>query len=286
MRDERRVKVGLRRDGQLQHDLLPLGDRIHALRQLGQQDLLGLGLVGGLDVHLGLEDRHQPLVEHLEAQVDLLRHDIGDARGVRGVDDRAFLGAEDAMCDGPVQQLRQARNGLHHLHAVDLVLQALVDLEEGDDALVLPQVAGRGLAADLAVHRHLEQDRADHLVTGETGRGGDARAHGVDQVEHLGLGGILILLDAVEAQRLGRRSPRLVQRGDEALAGFHLGSHGVVRHSALLGRWGVAPLWQSPARLSTMVALTVAHPACCSASTPGRVLPSIHSRKAPPAVET
>ena len=72
------------------------------------------------------------LVEHLEAQVDLLRHDIGDARGVRGVDDRAFLGAEDAMAHGPVQQLRQARNGLHHLHAVDLVLQALVDLEEGD----------------------------------------------------------------------------------------------------------------------------------------------------------
>ncbi len=177
-------------------------------------------LVGGLDIHLGLEDRHQAGVEHLLADVELLVEDGGDAFGVVGLDDRALLGAEDALGPGLGQQLGQARDRLHHLHAVGLVLKALVDLQERHHGALVPQIGGGRDAVDLAVHRLLEEDRAEDAVV-ERGGLDDSGAHLVHQVEHLVLVGPLVLGDAVQAQGLGGGASGLVQSGDEALALGH-----------------------------------------------------------------
>ena len=52
--------------------------------------------------------------------------------------------------------------------------------------------------------------------------GDDARAHLVDQVEHLLVARVGVLGDAVELERLGRAAAALVQRCDEAGATLRL----------------------------------------------------------------
>jgi hypothetical protein len=66
------------------------------------------------------------------------------------------------------KQRVEAGNGLHHLHAVGLVRQSLVHLQEGNDVLDGPQVIGRAAAFHVAVHRLLEQDRAEDAVAVES----------------------------------------------------------------------------------------------------------------------
>jgi hypothetical protein len=58
-----------------------------------------------------------------------------------------------------LEQHVELRHRLHHLDAIGFVFQALVDLDEGNDA-ALDQRLRHGLAARLPVHRALEQDRA------------------------------------------------------------------------------------------------------------------------------
>ncbi len=65
------------------------------------------------------------------------------------------------------QQLGEATDRLHHLGPVDGVGETLVDLQERHDVLDRPEVLGRSEPADLAIHRLLEQDRAEHPVAGE-----------------------------------------------------------------------------------------------------------------------
>jgi hypothetical protein len=65
-----------------------------------------------------------------------------DAGGFGQLDDRAHLRAEHALLDGRARAGRRARDRLHELHAVGLVRQALVDLEERHDLLDRPQVLG------------------------------------------------------------------------------------------------------------------------------------------------
>ena len=114
-----------------------------------------------VDVDLRLDDRHQPGVEDLLADVELLGDDRVHAGLVRQLDDRAHLRAEHALGHGAGEQLVEPGDRLHHLHAVGLVGQPLVDLEERHDVLDVPQVARRVAALDGAVHRLLEQDRPD-----------------------------------------------------------------------------------------------------------------------------
>ena len=73
----------------------------------------------------------------------------------------------------PGQQPVEAGHRLHELHAVGLVDQALVDLEERHHALHLPQVLGGATALDLAVHRALEQDGAEDAIAAEARAGDD-----------------------------------------------------------------------------------------------------------------
>ncbi len=101
--------------------------------------------------------------------------------GVGHLHDRAHLGAEHALGHAPVEQLVEAADRLHQLDAVGLVGQALVDLQERDDTLDLPEVVAGVLALDLAVHGLLEQDRPEHAVAREARAGDDPAAHLVDR---------------------------------------------------------------------------------------------------------
>ena len=57
----------------------------------------------------------------------------------------------------------------------------------------------------------------DDVIAAE-GRGtGDARAHLVDEVEHLGIRAVAVLVNAIEAQGLGGRAARLIERRDKAV---------------------------------------------------------------------
>src|SRR5690606_26776751 len=135
---------------------------------------------------------------------------------------RALLGAEDALRHRAFQQIVEPRHRFHQPHAVPFLLQTLVDLQEGDHAAVLQEDLRRGLAADLAVHGLLEEDRTDDALAVEGGRGGDACPHLVYETVHLLVGLPGFGADAVELQRLGGRAAALVERGDEALAAAHL----------------------------------------------------------------
>ena len=101
----------------------------------------------------------------------------------------------------------QIGHRLHDLGAVGLVGEPLVDLEEGDDALHVPEVRGRALALDLPVHRVLEQDGAEHPIAGEARAGDDPGAHLVDAVEHLLVVRVRVLPDAVELRAFGVLPP-------------------------------------------------------------------------------
>src|SRR6476620_4821426 len=120
---------------------------------------------------------------------------------VRGIDNGPFLGAEDAERPGPLEQIVEAGHRLHHLDAVLLVLQALVDLDEGHDADVAQRLRGR-LAVHRAVPRPFEKDRAQDLAAAEAWRGDDARAHLVYEAEHLLVAAPRTFLDAVALERL------------------------------------------------------------------------------------
>ena len=84
-----------------------------------------------------------------------------------------------------VEQRGQVRHGFHQMDAVFLLGQTLVHFQKRHDAFHVPKIIRGGLAFDVAVHRALKQDRAEDPVAVETGAGDDARAHLMDQREHL-----------------------------------------------------------------------------------------------------
>ncbi len=140
--------------------------------------------LGALDVHFRLDDRNEPVAQDLLRHFELLGDDVGDARRIGEVDDRAFLRSENALLDAARQKRVELRHGLHQLHAIRFVGEALVDLQERNDALA-PEVGRNRLAVRLTVHRPFEQDGAEHLLAVEHGRGHDPHAHLVDEVVHL-----------------------------------------------------------------------------------------------------
>ena len=223
MLDQRQIEIVHRRQAQLQHD-----GRRHGL-QPGQQRIaqhrLGLDLVGDRDRHLGFQDRHHARAQNLLAHFELLLHDRGNPHRIGGRNHRPLLGAENPGLGGALQKRIQRRHRFQHLAAVLFLFQTLVDLQEGHDTALFPQIGGGRNAVDVAVHRLFEQDRAHHLVAGKGARLDDPRPHRMDQVIHLGFVRIGVFGDAIEPQRLRRRAARLVKRGNEALALAHVFHH-------------------------------------------------------------
>ena len=236
MCDQGRVKVGLFRDGQLQHHGPVVRQGIEALGQRRQQQGLGLGLVGALDEDLRLDDGQQAVGRDPGRQVELLRHD-GANPVLRGqVDHRSHLGPVDPERRRPAEQGVEPRDRLHQADAVALGLKPLVDLEEGNDAALLPQVGRHGLAFRLPVHGGLEQDGRDDLVAREGRRRDDAHPHLVHQLEHGGVAVVGAVRDPVVSQRARRRTAALVEGGDEAVPLRDLSGHLFVSHALGLAR--------------------------------------------------
>ena len=135
--------------------------------------------------------------------------------------------------------LSSCRHRLHQLHAVRLGLEALVDLEDRDDVLDVPEVLGRRPPGDGPIHRVLEQDGREDAVALEGRAGDDARAHRVHEVASSRRRRTMRLGNAVQVQGLGRAAAALVQRGDETGFGAELRELLLVRWTwrSSLGTW-------------------------------------------------
>ena len=229
MVDQRLVEIRLDRDRQFQHHPLVIAQLVQLLGQFAEQNLVAFGALVALDIHFRLDDRHQPVAQDLLAEIELLLDHGGNALGIGLVDYRAHLGPEHALGKRLLALRVKIRDRFHQLHAVFLVLQPLVDLQERHDAAI-PERFRHRLAASVAVHRLLEQDRTDHLAVAEAGRGNDAAAHLVDQRKHFVFIGEGILADAIAGQRLWCGAAALVQRGNETLPVFDLVQHFPIGH--------------------------------------------------------
>ena len=215
------VEVVDGRDGDLEHDLGIGGQLCEVLLHAAEHDLLCLCLVGAVDVDLGFEDGDESLADDLHADLELLVDDGTDAVGVRLFDDGAHLRTEDVTLVRAVKQLVESRDRLHELNAVLLVGKSLVDLEDGDDALFLPEVVCGVEVVDLAIHRVLEEDCREDAALVERGALDDACAHFMDAREHLLLATVGALVDAVRLECLRRGAAALIECGDKAFVFGH-----------------------------------------------------------------
>ena len=106
-----------------------------------------------MDIHFRFEDGNQAGRRNLQADFKLLVYDFLNALFRRFFNYAAHLGAEDMpLVTGAGQQLVQTGNGFHQLHAAFQVHKSLVDFQNRDDALYVPQVICRKFVVDLAVH--------------------------------------------------------------------------------------------------------------------------------------
>ncbi len=234
------VQARLGRDRDLEHDAGVGGERVDVLGDGVAQQRLGLLLVRARDADLGLDDRDQARGADPGGVVELLVHDRGDAGLVGVLDHRPHLGAEDLVPVRAAKQVIEGVDGLHELHVVLLGGKPQVHLEERDDVLGLPEVLGSGHALDGPVHGLHEQDRGEDPRAVERRVRYDPGPHGVDEVEHLVVGAVPVLLDAVLGERLRRAAAALVEGGEEAAAGLDLLKLCSVHPSALCHQAGRA----------------------------------------------
>src|SRR5438270_1493590 len=71
--NERVELAGLGRDRKLEHHPLALGQLVELLEDSGQQQIIAFRAVSALDVHLGLDNRHQTMRNDLARDLELLR---------------------------------------------------------------------------------------------------------------------------------------------------------------------------------------------------------------------
>ena len=238
------------RDGELEHELCASGELGEILLDDAEHDLLCHCLIGAVDIDLGLEDGDEPLRDDVLTERKLLVDDGADAVGIGLLDDGAHLRPEDVTLICTVEECAEPRDGLHELNAVRLGREPLVDLQDGDDALLLPEIVGRVEPVDLAVHRVLKENGGKNLALVECGALDDARAHLVNARKHLLVAVVGALVDAVCLQRLRRRAAALIECGDKALIVLHAGEllliHGGFLLVVSMGRRARAPIHSAP----------------------------------------
>mmetsp|Transcript_64407 Transcript_64407/g.163256 ORF Transcript_64407/g.163256 Transcript_64407/m.163256 type:complete len:211 (+) Transcript_64407:226-858(+) len=200
-----------------------MGQLPQTLKKKVQQQPLASLLVRCMYVHLRLQDGHQALGQDTPGDVELLLHNGLDALLVEVLDHRSLLGAEDASGHAAIQQVVQRRHVLHQLHAILLLGQTLVDLQEGHHPLLLPQELRRGHAADLPVHGRLEEDRSHDAGAIELRVRDDAAAHLVHSVHHLRLACVRLVVHTVATQGLPSAATTLVECCEESLLLADLG---------------------------------------------------------------
>src|SRR6266516_6081314 len=217
----RQVAVQARpgRDGDLQYDGCALGQRLDVLGDGVAQQRLSLLLVRAGAADFGLDDRHEAGGPDPARVAELLVHDRRDPGLVGVVDHRSHFGTEDLVPLRALEQIIEGVDELHELHAVLLGGKPLVDFQERHHVLLVPQIPRRGDAVDVPFHGLLEQDRRENAGAIKRRAGQHTGPHGVDEVEHLGVGAVAVPLDAVLGQRLGRAAAALVKGSEETAAG-------------------------------------------------------------------
>ena len=141
------VEVVPLRQRQLQHHLLSGSESVEVHEQGRPFNSTSACSFSGLWMSIsgsmiGTRSASRDAPADLELLVD---HRLHPGR-IRELDDRAHLRPEDPALLRPGQQGIQRGHRLHHLGPVRFCRESLVDLEERYDALLLPQVAGGGLA--------------------------------------------------------------------------------------------------------------------------------------------
>src|SRR5690606_3202762 len=222
MLDELAVEIVLVGQRQLQHHRLIRIELVELLANPRLQQRLRARLVRAVNVDFRLDDRDEPRLQDSPRVFELLLDDRTDALLVGLLYDRSHLRSEDVLALRFREERIEIVDRLPQLNAVALGREALVDLEDRPDVLHLLKVIGRRPALDLAVHRALEEDRAEDAAAVERRARDDPPPHLMDEIEHLLLGGPGALVDAVETQRLRRAAPALVQCSDESLLAAHL----------------------------------------------------------------
>lgn len=213
------VQAGLGRDGDLQHDQRAFGQRLDMLGDRVAQQRLRLLLVRAGDADLRLHDRDEARGADPPGVLELLVYDRRDPGLVGVIDHRPHLGPENTVPVRALEQIIKGVDGLHELHVVLLGGQALVDFQERHHVLLVLQILRGGDAVDVPFHGLLEQDRRENARAIERRACQHAAPHGVDQVEHLGVGAVAIAPDAVIGERLGRAATALVKGGEKTAAG-------------------------------------------------------------------
>jgi hypothetical protein len=150
-----------------------------------------------MNVNFRLDDGHEASGADLRPPFELLTHNVLDTGWIGLLDDRAHLGAEDAIRPGLVEQGSKLGHGLHQLHAILFRVEALVHFQKGDNPFHVPEIVGGRLLVDVPVHGALEQDGPKDSLAGEAGTSNDPAAHLMHEGEHLLVVGPGTLLDAI-----------------------------------------------------------------------------------------
>jgi hypothetical protein len=169
-----------------------------------------------VDINLRLDDGHQAGCTNLFAHFELLGDHRLDSCGIGLFHDGAHLGAKNPFGFCFFEQGIEGRIGLHQLHPVGLVSEALIDLENGHDVFYVPQIVCCRLASKFTIHGAFKQDGGKNPRAAEGGAHDNACAHFVHQREHAFLVGPGARIDAIKLQGLGGRTTALVERSDEA----------------------------------------------------------------------
>src|SRR4030095_10294491 len=138
MLDARGVAVVVLRKRELEHDRLLNWQGVELLEEGPFERLFSLGLVRAVNVHFRLDDRHEASGADLRSDVELLAHNVLDAGGIGVLDDRAHLGAEDALRCGFGEQRRQRGHELHQLDPLLLRGQALIHFQKRPHPFHIP----------------------------------------------------------------------------------------------------------------------------------------------------
>ena len=132
------------------------------------------------------------------------------------LNERAHLGPKYRFRLGFIEQSSKLGDGLHHLDSIFLSGKTLVHLQKRHHTFYVPKVISRRLSLDVPVHCVLEQDGANNPLPVKSGAGNETRAHLMYQRKHLLFVGPGTFFDTVKTQCLGRATPALIQRRNEA----------------------------------------------------------------------
>jgi hypothetical protein len=150
-----------------------------------------------MDIHFWFDYGHKARCKYLRGHLELLVYDFFDPGWIGLVDDRAHLGAKNALRFGFVEQCGELGHRFHQAHAVFLLRKTVVHFQEWDDSFHGPQIVRCGPPLDVPVHSVLEQDRAENPVAVEAGAGDHARAHLMHNREHLLFDGPRSFFDSI-----------------------------------------------------------------------------------------